>query len=449
MKENPISSAMKNIRLGDGAKEEIKAACREQMTVRNLHCGFCKRTAFKVIAAAMAIAVMTISVFAVSKLITFSMTQKNDEVRINAALPEENKDTDAPVRSWNSDKEAGEISVRLEFAYMPEDMSEDMTASHKYGGSVGNRAITFNGYDLRRSDLNAIIKNIDSAEKFMAGDKEAYLLISNDLSVYDKDIYVLFAQEEMVVHGIVGYGITVEEIKAIAEGMSIAETDDVIHALPIGNEPKSSDVPDIPFVFVHDDPKVYRSDLLAMGEVGTYENVFESMRSVNVEKVEMFDSISGFEDGVIRKDLVEKFTDAGGNLIPYNRTEVIINDDDVANGGKVKRTLGETLEMTKRFICVTVTATGDTDENMKPFLHTFSLGGLAETEEGTIERTQGRQNFWIDGVPGEYADTHEPVYRKKVGEGRWVLGYLLDADEIGDELYFYSSYAELHYVLNP
>ena len=448
MKENPISSAMENIRLRDEAKEDIKAACREQMTVRNLRCGFSKRTGFKVIAAAIAIVSMTISVFAVSKLITFSMTQKDDEVRINAALPEGNEDTDTPVRSWNSDKEAGEISIRLEFSYMPEDMSEDLTASHKYGGSKNNRAITFSGYDLRRSDLNTIIQNIDSAEKFMAGDKEAYLLISNDLSIYNKDIYVLFAEEKIVVHGIVGYGITLEEIKAIAEGMSFAETDDVIHALPIANELNSSDVSDVPFVFVHENPTVYRSDLLTIGEVGTYENVFES-RSVKVDKVEMFESIAGFEDGVIRKDLVEKFTDEGGDLIPYNRAEVIMNDDDVANGGKVTKTLGETVEMTKRFVCITVTATGDTDENMKPFLHSFSLGGLAETEEGTIERTQGRQNFWIDGVPGEYADTHEPVYRKKVGADRWVLGYLLDADEIGNELYFYSSYAELHYVLNP
>ncbi|MBQ8207981.1 MAG: hypothetical protein IJZ89_04510, partial [Clostridia bacterium] len=237
MKNNPIRSAIKHINLSDEAKARIKSACYEQgMTAGRSNSSFSPKTGFKILIAAAIITVLSVSALAASKFITFTMMQKDDEVRINAVLPEENKDTEAPLRAWNSNEEAGEISVRLEFAYMPEDLSEDMTASHKYGGSVNNRAITFNGYDLRRSDLNAIIKDIDSAEKFMAGDNEAYLLISNDLSVYDKDIYVLFAEEEMVVRGIVGYGITVEEIKAIAEGMSIAETDDAVHALPIANE---------------------------------------------------------------------------------------------------------------------------------------------------------------------------------------------------------------------
>ncbi|MBE6538485.1 MAG: hypothetical protein E7671_03365 [Ruminococcaceae bacterium] len=445
MKDNPIKNAMKSIRMKDETKEKIKNVCYEYESLAlSPQAHRAGQVTLKVLAAVAVIALMTVSAFAASRLISFSMNKNGDEVEINASLPDENKDTDAPLRSWNSDE--GEISVRLAFEFLPEDMTEDPTATHKYSGNGSNRSITFSGFDLRRSDLKTIVENIDTAEKFMAGGKEAYLLVSDSVSVYNKDLYVLFEEEEMVVHAIVGYGIGIDEIKAIAEGMSIVETDDVNIALPISNVPSPDSVSDIPFVITRPDDPVYRSDLLSMGETGSYENPFDS-RTVRVDKVEILDSVSGFESGFINRDLIEKFVGENGELITYKRTEMIYSGDP-AKGEKIKASFGETVETRKRFILVTVTTDcAGEEKDIRSFLHTFSLGGLVEAADGSIERTQGRQNFVIDSTPGAHADRHEPIYWKNIGGGQWVLGYLVDADECGGELYFYSRYAELHYVI--
>lgn len=450
MKQDSIKKATKQIKLGDEAKIKIKNTCyayeqREEGKVR-----YMARTSFKIFAVAAVIVILSISVFAASKFITFGMTKTDDGVKINASLPEENKDTEAPLRAWNAESEKGEVSVRLEFDYMPSDLTEDPTATHKYGGESVSRAITFVGHDLRRSDFNTIVKYIDEAEKFMAGDKEAYLLTWDSLVVYDKDIYVLFAEEEMLIHGIVGYGITVEEIKAIAEGMRIVEVEDINIALPISNELGSDSDDSIPEVFYSDPVYVYRDDLLQIGEVGKYNGYYDQ-RTVRVDKIEILDNISGFEKDFIRSDVIEKFVGDDGNFITYNRGSKVL-EGDIEVGERPRFVLGEETEMKKRFILITLTVTedeDDTDYDVKTFLHTFDLGGLVETEEGYIERTQGRENFIINGAPGEHADFHDPVYRKKIGENNWVLGYFLDSDEIGDEMYLYSYYAELYYILNP
>ena len=227
--------------------------------------------------------------------------------------------------------------------------------------------------------------------------------------------------------------------------MKITETADINIALPIANE-LSENRTDIPFVFKVEPLNVYRDDLLYVGEDGKYKDEFSDM-TLRVDGFEIFDRVTGFEDGFINREFAEKFTNDEGELIAYNRAEAIISED-ISAGEKPKISLGETVVMKKVFVCVTVTASGDTDENMKPFLHTLKLGGLVETDDGIIERTQKNQRFLIDGVPGEYAATHEPVYCKKAGDGKWILGYLIDEDEIVNELYFYSEYAELHYVLN-
>lgn len=445
MKKDLIKSAMDNVNLNNETKERIKKKCYEcEDTVKNSDKGYKKRTAIRIFAVAAAIAVMTIGAFATSKFIKFSMTKNDGDVKINASLSHGANDAEKPLRSWNSD--GCEISVRLGFSYMPEDMSEDPTATHKWGGTEVSRAITFSGYDLRRSDLNTIIRNISSAEKFIAGNREAYLLIESGASVYNKDLYVLFEEEEIVVHASVGYGITVEEIKDITAGMSISVTEDINSALPIANEINSSDVPEIPFVFYNEREPVLRGDLLEIGETGVYESVYDN-KTVRVDGVDIYDSISGFESNIYRQDFVKNFVDEYGVFVPYKRTEVLYSGD-VSKGEKPISNFGETVEMTKRFVVLNLTVTSD-EENIKPFMSAFSLGGLLETEEFYIERTQGRQNFVIDSTPGKYADTHEPVYLRSLGNGQWELGYILDADECEDELYFYNREADLHYVLNP
>lgn len=449
MKKNSIKDTFEGIRLSDTKKQKIKDLCYESITEKeNSRTVFSAKAGFKIIAALAAVVLLSISVFSAARLIDFSMTKEDDGVKLHAALPEENKDTEAPLRAWNSDAEKGEISVRLEFDYMPSDLTENETATHKYSGESMSRAITFVGHDLRRSDFNEIVKNVDEAEKFMAGDKQAYLLTWDSLVVYDKDIYVLFEEEEMLIHGMVGYGITVDEIKSIAEGMRIVEVEDINIALPISNELGDESDDSSPEVIYIDPVYVYRDDLLKLGEVGEYDGYFDQ-RTVRVDKIEMLENISGYENDFIRDDVIEKFTGDNGEFISYMRGARVV-EGDIEAGEKPRIVLGEETEMKKRFILITMTVErdeDDTDYDVKGFLHTFSLGGLVETEEGHIERTQGWDNYIINGAPETHADFHDPVYRKKLGENKWVLGYFLDEDEIRREMYLYSSHAELYYSL--
>ncbi len=450
MKKNSIKKAFDGIKLDESAKQRIKNSCYEYLVENERKkLVFTHKLGFKILAVAATVALLSISVFAAARLIDFSMTKEGDGVKLHAALPEENKDTEVPLRAWNAESEKGEISVRLEFDYMPSDLTEDPTATHKYGGESVSRAITFVGHDLRRSDFNEIVKYVDEAEKFMAGDKEAYLLTWDSLVVYDKDIYVLFAEEEMLIHGMVGYGITVDEIKAIAEGMKIVEVSDINIALPISNEFGDDSADSTPKVFYTDPIYVYRDDLLHLGDVGEYNGYFDQ-RTVRVDKIEMLDNISGYEKNFIRSDVIEKFTGENGEFIPYMRGTRVV-EGDIEAGEKPRIVLGEETEMKKRFILITLTVTKDekdTDADVKSFLHTFSLGGLVEDEEGHIERTQEWESFIINGAPGEHADFHDPLYRKKIGENKWVLGYFLDEDEICGEMYLYSHHAELYYSLD-
>lgn len=448
MKKNSIKEAFDGIGLSESAKQRIKNSCYEALTENESKNKFTSKIGFRILCAVGAVLILSISAFAAARFIDFSMTKNEDGVTLHAALPEENKDTEAPLRAWNSDSEKGEVSIRLEFDYMPSDLKEDPIATHKYGGETGSRAITFVGHDLRRSDFNEIVKYVDEAEKFMAGDKEAYLLRWDSLVVYDKDIYVLFEKEEMLIHGMVGYGITVDEIKAIAEGMRIVEVEDINIALPISNEFGTDSDDSTPKVVYSDPIYVYRDDLLPIGEVGEYNGYFDQ-RTVRVDKIELLDNISGYEKDFIRSDVIEKFTGDSGEFIPYMRGTRVF-EGDIEAGERPRIVLGEETEMKKRFILITLTVTedeDDTDADIKAFLHTFSLGGLVETEEGHIERTQGWENFIINGAPETHADFHDPLYRKKIGGNKWVLGYFLDEDEIGEEMYLYSHLAKLYYSL--
>ncbi len=443
MNDNNIKSAIEQLHLSESSKNKIKSRCREYESRQNSGRNTI-RVGFKVTIITALIAVMSIGVFAASELILFHIKKKDNTVIINAQIPSEIKDSDAPLRTWNSNSENGEISVRLGFEYLPEDLKESDNATHKYGGKESNRAITFTGFDLRRSDLNTVIKNIKCAQKFYAGDKKAYIISSDTVSTYNKDLYVLFEKEQIVVHGIVGYGINEDEIKQIAEGMYIYNTNDIDHALPISNETENIST-DIPFIYTHENPKVYRQDLLKIGETGSHKNEFWQFE-ITVESFKTLNSINGFEKHIHKKDFANKFDDENGLLIPYKRTEILISGE-IEKGEKPRKHFGNTDEAIKKFVIVTINAKCD-NEDIEPIINTFSLGGLLEEEDGSIIRTQGRQNFCIDSTPGNNADFHEHIYFKNLGSGRFELGFLLDSDECENELYFYSHEAEIYYVLN-
>ena len=167
MKENKIREATSKIKLSDEKKKEIIISCSRQVAEDNsIGRKSINKPFLKICLVAVIAAILSVSAFAVAKLTGMNVTKDGTDVKINAALDSDRTETDAPLRAWNSDEELGEISVRLAFEFLPDDLSEDLTASHKYRGDKKERAITFRGYDLRRSDFETIVKNVSELKNY-------------------------------------------------------------------------------------------------------------------------------------------------------------------------------------------------------------------------------------------------------------------------------------------
>ena len=435
MKDNPINKAMQSIKLSEDAKRKIKKACYEAEAEKT-ETRFTKRPIFRVIIVAAVLSLMTVSALAATKLIKFAVADDGKRVTVVVSVPDEIKDTETPLYAWNPDKD--EIGIKLNFSYMPSDITEDKTSPNKYGGEGEGRFMTFTGIDLRRSDFVSIIGKTQTPREFLAGNNRAYLVTDeSEIAVYNKTLFLLFESEQLLLKAFVGFGITEDEIKAIASGITLEKTTDASLALPISNTAIGSDA-DIPQVYVHENPAVHIGDVYEIGESAEYEDYFNGTYTVTLESAEVLDNISSLDRSCFFDFLEDTkyFVDENGNFIPYNRTEI-----DRENGK-----FGETVKMTKRMILVTVSTEGISEENQRPFLHGFKLAGLSVNEDGTIHNSLTMGRYVVDRMPTKLSGTHEPVYRKDLGDGRYILGYMLDADECGGNKFFYYSYhAKIYY----
>ncbi len=438
MKKIDFKNSVKNIQLSNEAKNRIKAACRveEMQSPRTFDFRMCVRIA----AVLVCVVVLSIGIHAAVELISFYMEREADTTKIHAGLNETADTSPAPNRAWNASE--GEVMIKLVLYYMPEDIKPDLTANGKYRGEENNRAITFSGYDLRICDLDTVIGDTGKAEEFTAGGNRAFLVTSDsEIAVFNKNLYVLLEKEQMVIAASVGYGISEEEIKSIVAGLTIEETNDISLALPILNEVRSDNAPDIPFVIIDEAPKVYREDLLTLGESGHYEDMFSS-NYFTVETVEIFDSLASLNTNYINsfsKKRLENMTDADGNFIPYKRTDV----DSAA--GK----FGDTEEVTKRLVVFTVRTTEictDAEPYPEAFLNTFHLTKLLTNEDGTIEGNYAPETAVINRVPGTDAGTTEIVYLEPLGDDTYRIAYIIDDDQLDGELLLESRYAEIYYA---
>ena len=440
MKNNPIKKSLDNVKLSDVSKERIKNACYEvEMEDKTW---ISRRRGLRVALIAACLLMLSIAVYATAGIVGFYMERESDGIHVSAGLESTVKDNIIePDRAWNADE--GEIMIKLDFAYLPEDITPNHTANGKYHGSDNTRAMTFLAHDLRISDLDTVMDGFGSAEEFSAGENRAFLFTSDsEIALYNKYLFVLFEDEHLVVQAYVGCGITEVEIKSIASGMKIVETLDVMEALPIGNEIRGGDESDIPEVFISPSTEVYRSDLLAIGESAHYEDYFGDHRDMTVTDVTIEEGITSLDRSLITNSgltKIEKMIDESGNFVPYNRVVL-----DYENGK-----FGESKNVVKKLIVVTVELTGpDSREDAFAYLQSFSLSRLVERNDGTIMGDSSPIECAIDYNLGVNAGSIEPIYREQVGDTTYRIAYLIDGDQLVDELLFESYFAEIYYAFD-
>jgi len=424
-------------------KEAILHALRreEALEAEKKSCLF-TRTPIKILASVAILSVLTVSVYAAVQWIDFRMEQNGDEVHIHASLNETGESAgteEKPVRSWNA--EEGEISIRLNIPDLPSDMRERENTNGKYYSDDSSRSMTINGIDLRRSDLNEILGGAGKAEQLDAGGKPLYVITSNsDAAFYNRTAFILFEKEELVLKLWVSYGITDDELLTMTSTLTLEETDDALLALPIINEVLDDSYDWTTPITVERDP-IYETDLLEIGESAREAG---DWYTTAVNSVEICDTISSLNPKyILNNNFVKRFTDGSGNLIPYNRTEIIYTFDD--DGKYVSMQFGESVPSVKKLYVVTLTMADvtmdeldeeDRDEMLKACVHGFSLNSYSVTD-GEIDILSSG-SVVIDRKPEAHADNSESIYREYLGNNRWRVAYLVDETIANDSLVLWS-----------
>jgi len=415
----------------DRKEAVLNALRREVVQEKRSNTAFLSRTPFKVLASVAILSVLTVSVYAAVQWIDFRMEQNRDEVRIHAGLNETGENTankeEKPLRSWRA--EDGEISVSLHIPDLPTDMSEDMTANGKYRSEDGSRSITINGIDLRRSDLDQLISGATATNQFEAGEKALYVVTKGEADFYNRIAYVVFEEDELVLKLWVSYGITDEELSGLVSTMTLEYTTDALLAIPIQNEMTDNSDVDIPFVYVNEDDPINEADLLEIGESARDDN---DWYTATVNTVDVYDNINVLKPNyILRKDFIEQFTDTSGNLIPYNRTELILT---VEENGTATREFGETVTAKKKLYVVTLTmaditmndlSDADREDMLRACVNSFNLYAYT-VENGEIQMQS--TNAVVDRKPNARAVSSEIIYREYLGNNQWKVAYLIDED---------------------
>jgi len=420
-------------------KEALLTALRREELAKSSAPSRCVfRAPMKILASIAVISALSVSVYAAVQLIEFRMEQNGDEVRIHASL-NENSDTtqneEKPLRSWRA--EDGEISVSLNIPDLPADMTADLTANGKYGSCDTSRSMTINGIDLRRNDLDQIIGGATETNRLTVGGKEMYVISKGEADYYSRIAYIVFDKDELVLKLWVSYGITDDELISLASTLTLEYTSDVMLAIPIQGEVPNSDV-DIPFVIVSEDEQVYISDLAEIGESVRDE---DDRFTVTFEGVEIYDNVNVLDPNcILRHDYVERFSDSAGNLIPYNRTDVVY----IESAGKEPiKSFREAVTVTKKLYVFTLSMTdvdmsefseADGEEMLEASVNSFDLYGYAE-KDGKADIIH--MNSVVDNKPDAHADNSEIVYRKYLGNGQWKVAYLIDEDIAEGNLMLY------------
>ncbi|MBR6558741.1 MAG: hypothetical protein IKT70_06990 [Clostridia bacterium] len=412
-------------------REAVLTAMRREESIKAENRAYSfKHMILKMMASAAILTALTVSVYAAAQWIEFHMEKSGDEVRIHASLSETGKSSDSeekPLRSWRA--EDGEISVSLQIPDLPADMSEDRTASGKYGSDNSSRSMTINGIDLRRSDLDQIISGAINTKQLNVGGRSMYVVEKGEAYYYNRIAYIVFEEDELVLKLWISHGITDEELHTLAATITLEYTTDTLLAIPIHNELVDGTSTDVPDVICSPDDPIYEADLIRIGESARDDS---DRYTITVNDVDVYDNIGTLDsDFILRRDFVNRFVDAYGKLIPYNRTQIVWIESE---GKEPTKAFREDESAIKKLFVITVTVEDvsmddlseeDRTTMLKACINSYNLSGYT-VNNGKLDIIS--IDAVVDHQPGETACSSEPIYREYIGDGQWRVAYLIDED---------------------
>lgn len=390
--------------------EKKKNALLESIREEDEHGETKPRVSGKIIAVAAVAAVLALSVGATVAVSRMNMAKEGGKTTVTASLGGGEAE-DKPLRSWVPSED--EVAVNLEFGWLPDDITEGVTPDFKFSSDDSNRWITLYGYDLRREALDYSITDTADVEEFTANGHQAYIVRMAEIYSVNA-LYVMFEEDDLVVFGHYGKGISDDEIRKIAEGMTVSETTDVAKSLPI----------------VRNDwgeeswyPVSQPADAATV--VGETYTDGDGRFTLTVDAINVLDSFDGKDMADCIKEQIEPFVDENGKLIEYDRTEVIWED-----GVETLSHFGETKTVKKKLVTADITYTNT--KNEKDSVWVLDSRVFSDWNDYRIGDTRKQAQFSEPiYVSGSSKTGEDSPYIREIEAGETVtftLGWLVDED---------------------
>lgn len=298
------------------------------------------------------------------------------------------------------------------------------------------------------TDEEMVFSNLSSLSttEFTAGENPAYLIKKDSSLSYDKMLYVVFEKEHYLVEAYLGYDITEDEAKKIAENITLEETDaaNATTAVSYAASVEEAEKAAAEGSSISEKEKL-PSTYYNVGEVLPATDLYSGCE-MTVEKVEFFDSVSGFDQSCFSPiGDMDEFVDSSGKVIDHERNEWS-HGDGINTLSKVINT--ETVG--RKFVYVTVSVTNSSDKDENDFSAYNDIMFINEASDGKLEIAEEVDNYNNVYWEPMYFDasltdnTNQHFFHTKIPAGKTVtyhVGYFVDED-LTDNIFFRAFYGE-------
>lgn len=394
---------------------------------------------YKVVAAVAVISLIPASAYAADKWIRMQ-NQNTGNYSNSLLLTKENQEkTFTPVK--------------LTAEYLPEGSTEAVSSGpYKYevpsDNGSGAHSTFFVLYQMDTEEFQFDEDYVIACEEFDAGGRDAVLLTFDSRTVYDKTAYVIFDDLQYVAEVSMGKGITTDEAKKIAEGITLTPTEkeNATYASSMAEWKKELET----LAEQADTTGTDTMTMLKQGEAWTDEI---SGYQLAVKEVEVLDNIRSLEAKYFTDNgehIPEGAVDKDGNMTAYERP-VIQTGDGITS---INEQTGTT-HVNRKLVYVTLEITNPADAAREgkddEACVNFQLCIPEKNADGKYENKFFEPQY--DSIYNEpvYFDasncssnTDHHYFFTTVGRGESVichLGYVVDEDMLG-QIYMDTDYSD-------
>lgn len=411
------------------------------------------RPARILLSAAVICVMLTVTAFAAVKMGVFSISREETKTVVqigntdNVTEDVVTKDSYNQITFLSEHEEKGEIpSLIFHRDYMPSEAEESMEGGEiKYGDYDKGTSLSFNVVYLGGEGFTLNLGADADVEEFEANGHSALLISRGETLHFNKILTVYFEDEDVLAMCYAGYGISVDEMKNIAEGLWLEETEDatlaysIVHnygAVTLGetlsHQPAYQPLKTAEKItFGH---KLIFSDTSFRGDGSDDYTAVSADIEVTPVDISILDDALKLDSGRLKEEFPEYIDELGG-FISYPRTEL------VKNGGAIGDGFGETELVRKKLVLVELKLKNTSDIPV----WTYAVGDIQlhlGDEENLII------SYVYDNTPQKYSTTSVIAYYDAGGEGKSFyktgleageeitchIGFLVDEDML-DEAY--------------